>query len=219
MAKASFLNRPEVRVYGTPVLFVLLGVLLLALVAFPSWGKIRDLQQQIGNEKDRIVALDKKNAQLLDFADQADAIEKSFAVFDQAVASESQIPELLTQVQKISDSCGVGVTTLQFGGETEQSGGPVREVRLQYAGESSFAQLTCLITALESTSRLVDLESLRYSSNVNVETGVTSLAAQSTLVSYYTQVPTLNPDTPITFSLSDSGYLRNLQLLESFKVY
>lgn len=219
MATLPLLNRPEVRSYGPPILFALLGVVLLLVLALPSWGRFQDLRQQVADEKLRITTLQEKNAKLLDMADQSAAVDEGFALFDQAVASESKIPELLTQVQKISDSCGVSVTTLQFGGETEQAGGRVQEVRLQYAIESSFSELNCLVSAIEGTSRLIDMESLRYSSNVNEETGAVTLSTQSTLISYYTQTPVLNPDNPITFSLSDPTYLRNLDLLEAFKIY
>lgn len=219
MATRSFFNRPEIRTYGPPVLFPILGVVLLVGLALPSWGRIQDLREQISAEEARISALKEKNTKLLDLFDQSSEIDKSFALFDQAVTSENKVPELLTQVQRISDSCGVKVTTLQFGGETEPADSRVQEVRLQYSVESSFSKLVCLVTALEETSRLIDLESLRYSSNVDSETGVVTLSTQSTLLSYYTQEPVPNPDSPLTFSLSDSTYLRNLELLKSFRIY
>ncbi len=215
----AFLNRPEVRSFGPPILFFLLGVALLSFLAFPSWGKIQELGGKISSEEERIVLLTEKSTKLLDFSDQAEEIDENFAIFDQAIASESKVPELMTQVQRISDSCGAEVTTLQFGGETEQKGGEVREVRLQYAVGSSFPQLTCLVGALENTSRLIDIEALRYNLNVNEETGVETLSTQATLISYYTQEPALVPDNPLNFSLSNPEYLRNLKLLEAFKVY
>ncbi|MEX2053623.1 MAG: type 4a pilus biogenesis protein PilO [Patescibacteria group bacterium] len=217
--KTSFLNRPEVKTWGMPVLLVLIGILLIVLGAIPTWGKVQQLQTDIADEKDRIEALKEKNRKLLDFSDQSVEIDKQFAVFDQAVASESQVPELLTQVQKISGNCKTKITTLQFSGETQATGGRLLEVRLQYASESSFGQLVCLISAVEKASRLIDLESLRYSSNVSEETGVETITAQAVLISYYTPGPILNPDNPITFSLSDPAFLRNAELLKDFKVY
>lgn len=219
MATSSFLNRSEVRVYGPPVLFALLGIVSLIIFAFPSWGRMQDLRKQISAEETRIVVLKEKNAKLLDLSDQSDGVTKDFALFDQAITSENKIPELLTQVQKISESCGVSVTTLQFGGETQQAGGRVQEVRLQYAVESSFSKLTCLVNAIEKASRLIDLESLRYSASINSETGAVILTTQAILISYYTQEPVLNPDNPVAFSLSDPAYLHNLDLLKLFKVY
>uniref|UniRef100_A0A832E0M0 Type 4a pilus biogenesis protein PilO n=1 Tax=candidate division WWE3 bacterium TaxID=2053526 RepID=A0A832E0M0_UNCKA len=215
----SFLNRPEVRAWGPPTVFFLLGILLIMLGAIPSWGKIQDLQSQISTERDRIAALEEKNGKLLDFADQSNEVDKQFKIFDQAIASESKVPELLTQVQTISDSCGTTVTTLQFGGESGKAVGSLQEVRIQYASESYFSELVCLIAAVEKASRLIDMESLRYNLNVNEDTGEEIITAQATLLSYYTPTPQLLPDTPVTFSLSDPKFLRNADLLKEFKVY
>ncbi len=230
---ASFLNRPEVRAWGPPIAFFLLGALLILLGAIPSWGKIQDLRGQISAEQDRIKVWEEKSRQLLGLADQSVEIDKQFAVFDQAIASESKVPELLNEVQAISGSCGVKVTTLQFSGglqkaEGAEEPGPaedgfqqnaVQEVRLQYASESPIGQLTCLVSALENASRLIDMESLHYSVNVNQETGEELVTAEATLISYYTSVPRLSPDNPIPFSLSGSEFLRNIDLLKNFKTY
>jgi Tfp pilus assembly protein PilO len=215
----SFLNRPEVRTWGPPIVLLIIGILLIVLGAIPSWGRVQDTQADIAAEQDRIVALKGKNIKLLDFSDQSAEIDKQFAVFDQAISSESKVPELLTQVQKISSACGVKVTTLQFGGEVAKAGGNLQEVRLQYASESSFSRLTCLISAMESASRLVEMESLRYSLSVNEETGVETITTQSTLLSYYTPTSQLSPDNPLTFSLSGEQFLKNIELLKGFKTY
>lgn len=215
----SFFSRPEVRTWEIPILLVLAGILLIVFGAIPTWGKIQDQRTDIATEQDRIEALKIKNRKLLDFSDQSAEIDKQFAAFDQAITSESLVPELLTQLQKISSGCGAKVTTLQFSGESQTTGGRLQEVRLQYASESSLSQLTCLISAMEKASRLIDLESLRYSSNVNEDTGVETITAQLTLISYYTPTPVLNPDNPITFSLTDTQFLRNSDLLKGFKTY
>jgi len=218
-AKASFLNRPEVRTWGIPIVLILVGILLIVLGAIPAWGRIQEQREDITAVQERIEALKEKNRKLLDFSDQSAEIDQQFAVFDQAVVSESQVPELLTQVQQISNGCGVDVTTLQFSGETQTTGGKWQEVRLQYAADSSYTQLACLVSALERASRLIDLESLRYSVSINQDTGRETVSSQIVLVSYYTPTPTLNPDTPITFSLSDPTFLRNAELLKDFKAY
>lgn len=220
MAKtASILNRPEVRAWGPPIAFFLLGILLVLLGAVPGWGKIQDVRDQISTEQDRIKTLEEKSAKLLDLSDQSVEIDKQFELFDRAIASESMVPEFLNEVQAISGSCKVKVTTLQFSGESQKAGGVVQEVRLQYASESSISQLTCLVSELEKASRLIDTESLRYSVSVNQETGKQVVSAQAVLISYYTPVPLLLPDNPITFSLSNAEFLRNIELLKDFKSY
>src|SRR3972149_8505106 len=158
----SFLNRPEVRTWGPPIILFIIGILLIVLGAIPSWRKTQDLQSDIVVEQDRIVALKEKNRQLLDFSDQSVEIDKQFTIFDHAISSENKVPELLTQVQKISGACGVKVTTLQFCGEKEKTSGKLQEVRLEYASESSFRWLTCFLSAIEKDFLLIQKGCLSY---------------------------------------------------------
>jgi len=215
----SFLNRPEVRTWGIPLGSILIGILLIVLGVIPAWGEVKDLRIKVSSEKDRITALQEKSKKLSDLAGQAEGIDKQFAVFDQAVTSESKVPELLTQIQKISNSCHVKVTTMQFGGETQKAGGNLLEVRLQYASESSLSRLKCLVSSLEGASRLIDFESLRYNLSIDTETKAESILTQATLISYYTPTPQLLPDNPIDFSLSDPDILQGAELLKKFKTY
>jgi Tfp pilus assembly protein PilO len=213
----TFLSRPEVRIYGVPVVLLLLAVLLFALLAIPTWNAIGSLRDQITEEEGRVVVLKEKSRKLLDFADQSDLLDRQFALFNQAVTSESKVPELLTQIQSLSDSCGLSVKTLQFGGEsTTQEKGRVREVRVQYAAEGLFTQITCLVAAFESASRLIDVESLRYSSSES-ESGAITLSPEATLIAYYTPEASLVLDTPLTFSFSNATYIRTTGILEALK--
>ncbi|NIT04397.1 type 4a pilus biogenesis protein PilO [Candidatus Saccharibacteria bacterium] len=216
MAQASILNRPEVKTYGPPLLLVILGILLIPLVALPTWGGIQELNTQIQNEQERIQILETKSQKLLDLADQSTLLDENYALFEAAITSESKIPELLTQIQSVSDSCGLSVETLQFGGETSEVKGQVPEVRVRYASKGTFLELTCLVLAFENSLRLVDIDSLRYTSG-ETEGGGTILSPEVTFVAYYTPTAILNPDRPVTFSFTDPSYTRALEILETLK--
>ena len=212
----TFFNRPEVRTYGVPAVLLLLAALLFALLAVPTWDAIGSLGDRITEEEGRVEILKEKSMKLLDFADQSDLLDRQFTLFDQAVTSESKVPELLTQIQSLSDSCGLSVKTLQFGGESTQEKGKVREVRVQYAAKSSFTQLTCLVAAFESASRLIDVESLRYNSSES-DSGVIFLSPEATLIAYYTPEASPILDTPLTFSFSSATYIKTTGILEALK--
>ena len=212
----TFFNRPEVRTYGVPVVLLLLAALLFALLAVPTWDAIGSLEDRITEEEGRVEILKEKSMKLLDFVDQSDLLDRQFTLFDQAVTSESKVPELLTQIQSLSDSCGLSVKTLQFGGESAQEKGKVREVRVQYAAKSSFTQLTCLVAAFESASRLIDVESLRYNSSES-DSGVIFLSPEATLIAYYTPEASPILDTPLTFSFSSATYIKTTGILEALK--
>jgi len=212
MAEGEKVSQSIIRQYEVPIFLVLLGILLVAFVGVPNWNNVQELQSQITSEQARLDLLKEKNLKLLNFADQGSLLDEQFALFDKAIPTESQVPELLNQIQKISDSCGVEVTGMQFGGEVTQAGA-LRQVRLQYSAKSKFKQLTCFVVALEGASRLVGLESIRYGTSGGF------LFPEAILLSYYTPEPTLLPDTPLTFSLSDPSYTGAVTLLETLKTY
>lgn len=223
----TFLNQPEMRKYGLPIVLLLLGALLLVFVGIPSFNKIRRLQSQIGTEEGRVLILQAKSRKLLDFTDQGTYVDEQAALFEEAIASGSEVPGLLTQVQEISNSCGMEVTALQFGGEVspeegEEAGSQgegVREIRLQFASEGTFRELTCLLEALESAGRLVDLESLSYSTETGEEVASDLISTEAILLSYYIPDPLLVPDNPITFSFSDPTYVEAAEVLETLTPY
>lgn len=216
MAAKPALNLPEVKTYGVPLILLLLAILLLVFLAIPTWASVRNLQSQVSEEEERVELLKEKSRKLLDLTDQSSLLDKQVVLFEEAVTSESKVPELLTRVQSVSDSCGLNVTALKFGGESGQEKGKVREVRLQYIAEGSFSQLSCLIKTFESASRLIDVESLRYSSNEG-DGGKINLSPTATLVVYYTPEATLTPSSPVTFSFSDPKYVRAVKILEALK--
>jgi len=216
-ATGSILQNPIVRAYGIPVLLILAALGIAGFLSLPAWGEIQDLGDQITEEQERIGVLKNKIEVLLDFADQQNALDEKFALFEQAVAQESKVPELLTKIQQLSDSCGLDVRTLQFGGEgTDGPAGKVREVRVRYASQGSFSQLVCVVNALETSSRIIDAESINYRSS-RTDSGSLILSPDMVLIAYYTPEPVLVPANPINFSLSSPALLETEELLQSLK--
>ena len=214
----SILQRPEVKAYGLPVLLILTGLLLLGFLAWPTWGGIGELREDIVAEEERIVSLKEKVEDLLNFADQQTLLDDKFTIFERAVTLESKIPDLLTKIQDLSEDCNLSVKTLQYSGEGGADGatGRVRPIRVRYAAEGSFTNLSCLTTALEMSSRIVDVESFQYRSSRS-ESGVLRLSPDLIILGYYTASPVLNPDNPITFSFTSPAFLQTEAILGTLK--
>jgi len=213
-----FLQRPEVKTYGLSILLILVGLLLLGALAWPTWGKIQELREDINGEEERIVLLKEKVEDLLNFSDQQTLLDEKFVIFERAITLESKIPDLLTKIQDLSEGCNLSVKTLQYSGEGGADGvtGRVRPIRVRYSAEGSFSNLTCLTAALESSSRIMDVESFQYRSS-RTEAGALRLSPELILLGYYTAPPILNPDNPLTFSFTSPGYLQAETILGTLK--
>jgi len=213
-------DQPLIKGFGLPVLLIILSFILLLFAVRPAVGKVKSLRREQVVVQQSLSALTAKVEQLESFASQAEALDGEFKRFDQAVPSESNVPTLLTQTQAIATTSGVSITAMQFGGEGGVAAGTVEtgqlwssEVRVKLVVEGSFDNVVKLLQTLESASRLIDVETLSYSTQTGAEGGGAVLAAELTLVSYYTAKPVLLPETPLTFSFTDPSFVLYAQVL------
>ncbi|NIT03396.1 type 4a pilus biogenesis protein PilO, partial [Candidatus Saccharibacteria bacterium] len=139
----SIIN-PLLKGYGFPVACILGSLVLLLLSIRPAYTKIQDLRVRRAQTERVLALLSNKVAKLEEFASREEALTQDFERFNRAVTSESNIPELLTQIQTIATETGVKITVLQFGGELRPSPGVGSgvvsgfEARIKFASQGSF---------------------------------------------------------------------------------
>lgn len=214
-----FLNIPWVRVAGLSAGLAVLGLILLLFVAIPGFARILELQGKISTEDARLAILKEKVVKLSDLDKQTDTLKSEFGLFEKAITTESKVPELLTQIQTVSTISGVRITSLQFSGETEGMKGTLREVRLRYGSEGTLTNLSNLLKNFESSSRVVDLESLRYHLRIDQTTGLSLIGTEAILLAFYTPEPILVPENQVTFSLSDPDYIIRSEFTQTLTQY
>lgn len=214
-----FLNLPWVRVAGLSAGSAVLGLILLLFVAIPGFARILELQGKISTEDARLAILKEKVVKLSDLDKQTDTLKSEFGLFEKAITTESKVPELLTQIQTVSTISGVRITSLQFSGETEGMKGTLREVRLRYGSEGTLTNLSNLLKNFEDSSRVVDLESLRYHLRIDQTTGLSLIETEAILLAFYTPEPILVPENQVTFSLSDPDYIIRSEFTQTLTQY
>lgn len=212
------------RDYGVAVGAVLVAIVLLLVSVRPAVEKIRKLREEQTSAQETLTVLTVKVQQLESFAAETEVIDREFEHFNRAIPSESDIPSILIQIQKIATVSGVNITAMQFGGggipaEGAAGGQGWSEVRVKLVVVGSFDNVAKLLQTLEAASRLIDVETVSYSTQTGVEGGGAVLAAELTLRSYYTAKPVLLPQAPITFSFTDPSFERNSQVLQRLTPY
>jgi len=222
-AKKTFVQS-LIKGYGLPVVCILGSIILLLISVRPALTKIQALRNEQAEIKKLLSVLTNKIENIESFAARGEALDLDFALFDQAVPSESNIPTLLIQLQTIAKQAGVEITVLQFGGQIGAAAGTGVErkwfeVRVKFASRSSIANFRKLLQTLETATRIIDVESVRYTAAVNEKTKALTLANELTLVSYYTPKPEPSPETPLTFSFDDPTFNENSEVLEGLTPY
>lgn len=211
------------RDYGVAVGAVLVAIVLLSVSVRPAVEKIRKLREEQASAQETLTVLTAKVQQLESFAAETEVVDREFEHFNRAIPSKSDVPSILTQIQKIAAASGVNVTAMQFGGggtptEGAAGGQGWSGVRVKLVVEGSFDNVVRLLQTLESASRLIDVETVRYNAQTSAEGGST-LSVELTLRAYYTAKPVLLPQAPITFSFTDPSFERNSQVLQRLTPY
>lgn len=221
-SKLSTINlRAVLKGYGFPVICIILSIILFLVVTRPTFNRMKELGVEQTSAQERLSSLSEKIDKLEDLSetDMKSQLESSFEEFDRAIPSESNIPVLLTQVSLIAQQSGVSVVALQYGGELadEEAEATTAEVRVTFSPKGSFNNLLTLLQTLEKASRVIDVESVKYSAQEG--TGSSMLQAELVLVSYYTATPVLEPETPVTLNFDSAGFEKNLETLSKLTPY
>lgn len=222
-AKKTFVQS-LIKGYGLPVVCILGSIILLLISVRPALTRIQALRNEQAEIRKLLSVLTNKIEKLESFATRGEALDLDFELFDQAVPSESNIPTLLIQIQAVAKQAGVEISALQFGGQIGAAAGTGVEqrwfeVRVKFASQSSMTNFRKLLQTLETATRIIDVESVRYTATVNEKTKALTLTNELTLVSYYTSKTAPSPETPIAFSFDDPTFNENSQVLEGLTPY
>jgi Tfp pilus assembly protein PilO len=221
-SKESTINlKALLRGYALPIICIVLSLVLLFVLTLPTFNRMKELGTEQETTQERLSSLSEKIDILEDFSQTKPRtqLESYFDDFDQAIPSENDVPALLTQVELIAQKSGVAVVALQYGGElaSEEEAATSAEVRVTFSPKGSFSSLLRLLQEFEKASRVIDVETVKYSAQEGA--GYSMLQAELVLVSYYTSTPTLKVNTPITLDFDNTNFEENVQTLSKLTLY
>ena len=200
-----------------PVISGSLSLALLALLIYPSMGKITELELEVEQKTTLANQLESKVKKLNDLADFKSSVEENNALVAKALSVEPLVPQLLTQIDLIGRESGIGVSKLSYSTSgTSQAAAAYNIVSINLGSNSTFAQLVTFLGNLESAARLINVNSLRYGYDNDAGT----VSSTFILVSPYVQVQsTAVTDDPITFDLSDKRFQDVMSKLKALRYY
>lgn len=205
---------------------VVFGALILLLVALPRIGNFSSISEEIEGSQKRLTTLKEKGVKLADLLTHQEALDSDLSVIDAALPEKENVPELLSQIEKIASESGVSIRALHFGGGSgipAVSGKPgatgkYSTVQLQAEAEGSFANLVSFLTNIENASRLIFVDNLRFNQETVRE--ATLLRVSLALTSFFVTLP---EDTslmrPVALNLNSSSLNNILEKLKPLRIY
>lgn len=212
--------------YILPIAGVAVAIGLTFFVTIPRFNSISDLQRERTQVEARWEKLQKKSAMLEELLAYKGSLADSFKLLGTALPSEDEVPLFMTQVQQIATDSGVGMSSLKYaGGKKAETGkkaavetADLGRVRLQAVLEAPYAFLQGFISNLEKASRVINVDSVKFSAQSKE---MTIVSATLDLISYYTPIPEekVIVDAPITLDLGAPEFIGLLNKVKALRVY
>lgn len=206
--------------FGSSVVF---GLLMVLLIAVPRISNIPSLTEGIKDNQSKLGNLNEKYVKLTDLLAHQEALESDLSFVDAALPDKENIPELLSQIEKIASESGVSIRALHFGTGPIEPGKAGKEkkystVQLQAEADGSYANLGSFLNNLENASRLIFVDSLRFSQETIRDTQ--RLRVSLSLTSFYVTLPSeIAISRPVTLNLNSPSSSRILEVIKPLRIY
>ena len=215
--KSTFLENFYLTIGVVGSLFFVLVLLL------PSISLIPSLRSQIKNKSEELRQLRERSARLNSLLSNQSTLKVNLKLVDVAIPSKDDVPNLMTQIQRIATESGVVLKALQFGSGALTTSGTtgsriaadktIKRVVLQVLAEGAFANIQSFLRNLENASRLLTVDSLSFESKKDVG----RITSTMVLTSYY--IDNVGQDSSPVLDLSDEEIKSTLSRIKQLKVY
>jgi Tfp pilus assembly protein PilO len=135
------------------VAFVVLALVLFVLLVFPTFGDIRETEEQLQQARDQQVLLEAQLGRLQAAEEDLPRLRRQLARFGRSVPPVADLPGLINQLQNAADVSGVDFFSISPGDPLPVSGGQVSEVPAQVQVIGTFFPVDEFLFRLETGPR------------------------------------------------------------------
>jgi len=208
-------------------LLFLLGLIILAL---SIWGflSLPARRQEIASAEARLLLYRQKAEALSQFLSFAKSLKRDLTLVQAAIPPEEDVPTLMTQLEDLGKLSGMRVQYLGFGGSEktkspaggkEVPSGELKEISLTVVATGPVASLSSFLSNLEQTSRIITVDSFRFSP-LRGGQNTDELSATLGVKAYYLPVrESVAPEAPLTLDPSSSDYIEVMKKVKALKIY
>ena len=198
-----------------PLVSVVISLVLVLLIIVPAIKTLPVATREVKNKQEQAEVLKNKIKVLEKLVDFKSVVDEDFMLLTAAIPSESQVPQLLTQIDQISKESGLSVVTMSYTLSNTLTG----EVDVTLTAGGNYDQIVGFLSNLEKSSRIVELDNLRYGENKDTE-GNSSLLVTFVLKSpYLTLDPKVVTIEPLSLDITEPRFIDLLNKIKGLKVY
>ena len=198
-----------------PLVSVVISLVLVLLIIVPAIKTLPAATREVKNKQEQAEVLKNKIKVLEKLVDFKSVVDEDFMLLTAAIPSESQVPQLLTQIDQISKESGLSVVTMSYTLSNTLTG----EVDVTLTAGGNYDQIVGFLSNLEKSSRIVELDNLRYGENKDTE-GNSSLLVTFVLKSpYLTLDPKVVTIEPLSLDITEPRFIDLLNKIKGLKVY
>ena len=198
-----------------PLVCFVVSVILITLIIVPAIKTFPANTREVNNKQGQINILKNKVEVLEKLVDFKTVVDEDFVLMTTAIPSESQVPQLLTQIDQISNESGLAVVSMNYTMSTALAG----EINVTLTSSGNYDQIINFLSNLERSSRIIELDNLRYGENKDTE-GNTTLLVTFVLKSPYliSSSKAITTD-PLNLDITDSNFISVLNKIKGLKIY
>ncbi len=198
-----------------PLVCSIVSVSLILLVIVPSIKMLPNSTREANIKKEQADILKKKVDVLEKLVDYKAVVDEDFMLLTTAIPSESQVPQLLTQIDQISTESGLSVVTMNYTLSNSQVG----EVNVTLTTTGNYDQIVNFLSNMEKSSRIIELDNLRYGDNKDAEGNSTLLVTFVLKSPYLVSGSKAITTEPLNLDITDTGFISILSKIKGLKIY
>ena len=151
------------RISLTIISFFLALTLGLFLV-YPQYQELRLVQMRIREKNHELESKENYLSELRQVSEEIKEHEDKLLLISSALPADVSLPALFSFLQKTSSQNGLALRSLQYGGSSLSPESEIKENRISFQAIGSYASFKNFIQSLERSARLIEVDSISFSS-------------------------------------------------------
>ncbi len=221
------LNKADLKRIFLPIASLVLGCGLLIFVVIPKIRQIPDLKAERETSENTLTKLEKKSKTLSRLETQKEALAEDYALMKEALSVEPEIPTLVDQVQQIATDSAVAIGSLAYTDTqaktkktSDAKSSRLIELGVRLTIEGSYDNLLAYLRSVEKASRILTVDTLRFSLLGGAEQNLGIVETNIGLISYvFPEEEKASVEAPFDLNRESPEYINTMKLIRSFRIY
>jgi len=156
---------------SSAIAILLISILIIgAFLVFPKYQDLRSLRLEIGRRNTELQSKEKHILNLQEVSRELEKYQLEISKVDSALPSNPSLPSLFNFLQKESSKNGLILEDIgSFSITIPEDNPEIKEISLNFGVSGSYSAFKSFLSALEKSSRLIEIENISFSASEEKE--------------------------------------------------